>query len=103
MDQLGLKRYCCRRMVMTHVDLIEKLLKYDRPPNYRINPSNQSAYANGLADITLRSATLAKLRSIIRILWLVLAFTQWGMVEHSQNGKAFLKTVEGIDTSDRKW
>lgn len=28
MDKLGLKRYCCRRMVMTHVDLIEKLLKY---------------------------------------------------------------------------
>lgn len=28
MDRLGLKRYCCRRMVMTHVDLIEKLLKY---------------------------------------------------------------------------
>lgn len=28
MDQLGLKRYCCRRMIMTHVDLVEKLLKY---------------------------------------------------------------------------
>ncbi|KAG9256021.1 uncharacterized protein J7T54_004266 [Emericellopsis cladophorae] len=28
MDELGLRRYCCRRMVMTHVDLIEKLLKY---------------------------------------------------------------------------
>lgn len=28
MDQLGCKRYCCRRMVMTHVDLIEKLLRY---------------------------------------------------------------------------
>lgn len=27
LDQLGCKRYCCRRMVMTHVDLIEKLLK----------------------------------------------------------------------------
>ncbi|EFW17376.1 DNA-directed RNA polymerase subunit II RPB10 [Coccidioides posadasii str. Silveira] len=26
MDQLGCKRYCCRRMLMTHVDLIEKLL-----------------------------------------------------------------------------
>ena len=23
MDQLGLKRYCCRRHILTHVDLIE--------------------------------------------------------------------------------
>lgn len=28
MDKLGCKRYCCRRMIMTHVDLIEKLLKW---------------------------------------------------------------------------
>ena len=28
MDELGLNRYCCRRMMLTHVDLIEKLLKY---------------------------------------------------------------------------
>lgn len=27
MDQVGAKRYCCRRMLMTHVDLIEKLLQ----------------------------------------------------------------------------
>ena len=29
MDKLGCKRYCCRRMLMTHVDLIDKLLQYD--------------------------------------------------------------------------
>ena len=28
MDELGLKRYCCRRMILTHVDLVDKLLSY---------------------------------------------------------------------------
>jgi DNA-directed RNA polymerases I, II, and III subunit RPABC5 len=28
LDDLGLKRYCCRRMILTHVDLIDKLLAY---------------------------------------------------------------------------
>ena len=29
MNTLELNRYCCRRMVLTHVDLIEKLLYYN--------------------------------------------------------------------------
>ncbi|MBS3062111.1 MAG: DNA-directed RNA polymerase subunit N [Candidatus Diapherotrites archaeon] len=29
LDDLGLSRYCCRRMLLTHVDLMPELLKYE--------------------------------------------------------------------------
>ena len=29
LDDIGCKRYCCRRMILTHVDLIVKLLHYN--------------------------------------------------------------------------
>ena len=30
LDKLGLKRYCCRRMLLAHVDLIDRMLHYTR-------------------------------------------------------------------------
>jgi len=28
LDELGVKRYCCRRMILSHVDLIDEVMKY---------------------------------------------------------------------------
>lgn len=28
LNALQLRRYCCRRMVLTHVDIVERLIKY---------------------------------------------------------------------------
>jgi len=30
LDELGVKRYCCRRMLLAHVDLIDDILKYGK-------------------------------------------------------------------------
>ena len=30
LDMLGMNRYCCRRMLLTHTELINKLLKYNK-------------------------------------------------------------------------
>lgn len=35
LDRIGFTRYCCRRMFLSHVDLIDKLL------NYNIHKSNE--------------------------------------------------------------
>lgn len=28
LDELGVKRYCCRRMLLSHVDLFHEVIKY---------------------------------------------------------------------------
>lgn len=28
MDKLGLKRFCCRRMIFSHADIINSIIKY---------------------------------------------------------------------------
>lgn len=28
LDELGVKRYCCRRMLLSHVDVIDEILKF---------------------------------------------------------------------------
>jgi DNA-directed RNA polymerase I, II, and III subunit RPABC5 len=37
LNELGLNRYCCRRMVLTHVDLITKLVLYSSKSNISIS------------------------------------------------------------------
>mgnify|MGYP000197392506 CR=1 FL=1 len=29
LDDLGVKRYCCRRMFLSHVELIDEVLRYE--------------------------------------------------------------------------
>jgi len=34
LNKIGLKRICCRRMILSHVDLIDKMLKYSIENKY---------------------------------------------------------------------
>jgi DNA-directed RNA polymerase I, II, and III subunit RPABC5 len=40
LDKLGLKRYCCRRILLTHVDLIDKMLQYEEIDKNILNDIN---------------------------------------------------------------
>ncbi|MFX0169850.1 MAG: DNA-directed RNA polymerase subunit N [Candidatus Hodarchaeota archaeon] len=31
LDSMGLKRYCCRRMLLSHVDIIDDILQFTEP------------------------------------------------------------------------
>ena len=42
LDKLGLKRYCCRRMLLSHVDVIDQLLDYPLIEMDQLNINNES-------------------------------------------------------------
>ncbi len=29
LDSIGVKRYCCRRMILSHIDLIDEVVEFD--------------------------------------------------------------------------
>jgi len=31
LDDIGVRRYCCRRMLLSHVDIIKEVVNYTRP------------------------------------------------------------------------
>ncbi len=32
LDSLGLNRYCCRRMILGHMDFMDELIRYEKGP-----------------------------------------------------------------------
>lgn len=54
MNKLGLDRFCCRRMILTHVELIDKLLLYNYKEtndiNNQINISSKNKIDNKVSN-----------------------------------------------------
>lgn len=46
LDDMGLKRYCCRRMLLCHVDSISDMLQYENIQLKSLNEKNNSAFEN---------------------------------------------------------
>lgn len=38
LDELGISRYCCRRMFISHVDVIDDILKYSEATSKKSQP-----------------------------------------------------------------
>lgn len=38
LDSLGMKRYCCRRMLLSHVEIIDEILKFYEEAKKRETP-----------------------------------------------------------------
>ncbi len=38
LDSLGMKRYCCRRMLLSHVEIIDEILKFYEETKKRETP-----------------------------------------------------------------
>jgi DNA-directed RNA polymerase subunit N len=41
LDDLGVKRYCCRRMLLSHVDIIDEILRFYEEASKRKLKSSQ--------------------------------------------------------------
>lgn len=53
LDALQLERYCCRRMILSHIDLIEELMPYNAPVVGTMQALTQTA----AAPLNQRAAT----------------------------------------------